>query len=39
LVRTGYGADHERRRTTRPDFVADDLVDAAAIIARSLAHA
>ena len=30
LVRTGYGRETEKRGETRPDYVADDLVDVAA---------
>lgn len=29
LVRTGYGKEHEINRTCTPDFIADDLEDAA----------
>ncbi len=29
LVRTGYGAEHERDKTPHPDYVADNLYDAA----------
>lgn len=32
LVRTGYGAEHERKGTCRPDFVVDDLLAAAELI-------
>jgi D-glycero-D-manno-heptose 1,7-bisphosphate phosphatase len=32
LVRTGYGADHERQGTCRPDFIVDDLRAAAETI-------
>lgn len=32
LVRTGYGSEHERRGTCRPNFVVDDLRAAAAMI-------
>ncbi len=32
LVRTGYGAEQELDECVRPDFVADDLVEAAEII-------
>lgn len=33
LVRTGYGSEEERKGTARPDYVADDLLDAARWIA------
>jgi D-glycero-D-manno-heptose 1,7-bisphosphate phosphatase len=39
LVRTGYGREHEARGTARPDYAADDLAAAAAIIARALGDA
>ena len=32
LVRTGYGAQHERERTCDPHFIVDNLLDAANII-------
>jgi D-glycero-D-manno-heptose 1,7-bisphosphate phosphatase len=32
LVRTGYGAEHERKQTCRPDFIVDDLRTAAETI-------
>jgi D-glycero-D-manno-heptose 1,7-bisphosphate phosphatase len=32
LVRTGVGREHEAQRTARPDFVADDLLEAARFI-------
>ena len=32
LVRTGYGAGHEARGDTHPDYVVDDLATAAALI-------
>jgi D-glycero-D-manno-heptose 1,7-bisphosphate phosphatase len=34
LVRTGYGAEHETAGTVAPDHVADDLLQAAAIVER-----
>lgn len=37
LVRTGYGAQEEATGTTRADYVVDDLVGAADLIARILA--
>jgi histidinol-phosphate phosphatase family protein len=37
LVRTGYGAMHAEAGDTTPDYVVDDLHDAARIIARLLA--
>ena len=36
LVRTGYGAGNEAARLCTPDFVADDLLEAAALIGREL---
>jgi D-glycero-D-manno-heptose 1,7-bisphosphate phosphatase len=36
LVRTGYGRQTEAARTAVPDFIADDLVEAAALIGREL---
>ena len=33
LVRSGYGAEVEAHATARPDYVADDLWSAAAVIA------
>ncbi len=37
LVRTGYGAGHETARTVTPDYVADNLLNAAEFLQRSLA--
>ncbi len=34
LVRTGYGAEHEAAGTVAPDFIADDLLEAAEWIGR-----
>jgi D-glycero-D-manno-heptose 1,7-bisphosphate phosphatase len=34
LVRTGYGAQYESTEPTRPDYVVDDLFEAARIIGR-----
>ena len=36
LVRSGYGADVEARAAAHPDFVADDLLGAAAVIAERI---
>ncbi len=38
LVRTGYGAETETSRESRPDFVADDLLCAADVIKGILQH-
>jgi D-glycero-D-manno-heptose 1,7-bisphosphate phosphatase len=37
LVRSGYGAEVEAQASARPDFVADDLLDAATVIAAQIA--
>ena len=34
LVRTGYGAQHESEKTAHPDYVVDDVLGAARIIAQ-----
>ncbi len=34
LVRTGYGADVARDPSVKPDYIVDDLVDAASVIRR-----
>lgn len=39
LVRTGWGADHERDRTCEPDVIVDDLAQAARWIEEHLAEA
>lgn len=38
LVRTGYGAKHEADSSARPDYVVDNLLDAATIIAQLVAE-
>ncbi|MEI8372882.1 MAG: HAD family hydrolase [Planctomycetota bacterium] len=37
LVRTGYGAEHEAARSVMPDYVAEDLVEAAKFVPRWIA--
>ncbi len=38
LVRTGHGARHEAAQTVKPDYVADDLLQAAEMVPRWLAN-